>query len=75
MIERTFEDMGGMGGQTRYTRDLDRRMQRSINEAAIRPLPRSLTEDEIDLCHNRVIKPESPVPVRAWITYELATIP
>ncbi|NNC13763.1 hypothetical protein HII28_18010 [Planctomonas sp. JC2975] len=55
-------------------RDLDKRIQRSINEAVIRPLPRSLTDDELDLEHNRVVKPEAPIPVRAWITYESAAI-
>ena len=63
-----------MGGQTRYERDLDRRIQRAVNEAVIRPMPRSLSEAELDLEHNSVTKAEEPIPVRAWVTYEAATI-
>lgn len=63
-----------MGGQTRYDRDLDRRIERSVNEAVIRPMPRSLSDAELDLEHNRITKAEEPIPVRAWVTYEAATI-
>jgi hypothetical protein len=63
-----------MGGQTRYHRDLDRRMERSINEVVVRPVPRSLSKDELDLEHNQVTEATEPIPVRAWVTFEQATI-
>ena len=57
-----------------YQRDLDRRMDRAINEAVIRPTPRGLTDAELDLEHNKVTQATEPIPVRAWVTYESATI-
>lgn len=63
-----------MGGQSRYLRDLDRRFGRAVDEAVIRPIPRGLTDAELDLEHNRVTQPAVPVPVRAWVAYEAAVI-
>jgi hypothetical protein len=49
-------------------------MQRSINEAVIRPVPHSLTEAELDLEHNRVTEANEPIPVLAWVSYEAGVI-
>jgi hypothetical protein len=49
-------------------------MERSINEAVIRPVPRSLTDEELDLEHNPVTEATEPIPVRAWVTFERSLI-
>ncbi|GAB3615439.1 hypothetical protein [Humibacter ginsengisoli] len=63
-----------MGGQTRYDRDLGRRIERSVNTAVTRPRPISLTDAELDLEHARVVEADSPIPVRAFVRFHEAVI-
>jgi len=46
----------------------------SIHEVLVRPLPISLTADEIDAERHPMVQPEEPIPVRAWVRFSEATI-
>ena len=63
-----------MGGQTRYDADLARRIERSADVAVTRPMPISLTSAELDLEHNTVTEPATPIAVRAFVRFQEAVI-
>jgi hypothetical protein len=63
-----------VGGQTRYEKDLDRRIQHAAEVAVTRPQPIGLTSGELDVEHHPVTEARVPVPVRAYVRFHEAVI-
>ncbi|MCS5732746.1 hypothetical protein [Herbiconiux daphne] len=57
-----------MGTNRRYGDEIDRRMNRKVEESGLRPqfesLPLVVTQADID----KPVQPEAPIPVEAWVT-------
>lgn len=60
-----------MGTPSRYDNG---RMDTAIDAIITRPVPVSLTDEELDLEHHRVTEASRPVPVRAWVRFHEATV-
>lgn len=58
-----------MGSNRRYADHYDRLMQKRITEIAVRPMPISLSEAELDLEADPIVRAVQPIPVRGWVRY------
>ncbi|MCJ1694650.1 hypothetical protein MT349_02550 [Rathayibacter caricis] len=58
-----------MGSNRRYEDHYDRLTQQRVVEAAVRPVPVSLTPEELDEA-NHPIRRGPVVPVRAWVRFQ-----
>ncbi|PPH13326.1 hypothetical protein C5C71_01895 [Rathayibacter sp. AY1C1] len=58
-----------MGSNRRYEDHYDRLRQQRVTEAAVRPVPVSLTSEELDVA-NHPVQRGPAVPVRAWVRFK-----
>ena len=55
-----------MGSNKRYAEHYDKLMRRRITEMAIKPTPISLTDAELDVDADPIVRAPRPVPARGW---------
>lgn len=63
-----------MGSNKRYAEHYDKLMNKRITELAIKPTPISLSDAELDVGADPVVRPPRPVPARGWVRYHEAPI-
>ena len=58
-----------MGSNKRYADYYDRQMNKRITELAIKPMPITLSDAELDVESDPIVKADRPIPVRGWVRY------